>query len=860
MRSISAFLLLFLLHLGFLQAQEVTIYGKILDKENGQAVISASVYDSITGKGTLTDYKGFFTLKSSLRQGVLLISHVSYTTERFTYTSKDNNVNCGVIFIESQIINLDEVSVVSSFVTDRNIPIAFSTVNSRKIEQRLGNHDYPEILKFTPGIYATREGGGSGDSRLSLRGFQQENVSLLLNGVPVSSMENGLVYWSNWVGLADATEALQVQRGIGASRAAMNSVGGTINIITKPAEAAKGGFLKYSISNYGNQKTVLSLSSGKMKNNTAFTFLGSRTVGPGFVDATYVDGWSYFFSFAYQPASRHKFLFTALGSPEKHGQRNYPMSIQDYEKYGIKFNNNWGVYKGEILNLSENFYHKPQISLNYYFTASPKLKIMSSAYFSLGYGGGRYTEAFNYGASTWSFRKNDLLDFDAIFANNRLHSDSALLADGTFVKGYSKNILTHFRANHYWAGLLNNVTLELSPKVNLIAGLHARTFRSHLYEEINDLLGGNFWVDNYAWSPSGISGRKQIKKVGDIINVNNYSSIVYGSVFSQLEYNYNALNVFLGTTFSATSFRRKDPQNYVSNPHSEIVNRAGFDLKAGASYKIGVNGKYGHVYSNFGYFSKEPYYKFIYVTYSNSVAKNIKNEKIMGAELGYIFDNHFINTRLNFYSTLWRDKAVQTYENIQVNDSTFAKSNMKGLSALHSGIELEVRALLSSSISMAGVASFGNWKWNSNAVAQFTNDNEVLVAETPIYSKGLYVGDAPQTQLGLNFDYQSKEGLLFSIDWAYYDRLYANFDPVNRTDEADKTQPFELPSYTMIDAMLGYNFYARQFPVTLQLNCQNLLNKEVITRGNDGSQHDLASFKGFWSLGRTFNFSAKVSF
>ena len=93
-----------------------------------------------------------------------------------------------------QVVTLGEIKVLSSYVTDRSTPVAISAVNSKTIEQKMGNQDYPEIMKMTPGIYATKEGGGSGDDRLTLRGFQQENVALLLNGVPVSSMENGLVY------------------------------------------------------------------------------------------------------------------------------------------------------------------------------------------------------------------------------------------------------------------------------------------------------------------------------------------------------------------------------------------------------------------------------------------------------------------------------------------------------------------------------------------------------------------------------------------------------------------------------------------------------------------------------------------
>jgi iron complex outermembrane receptor protein len=57
----------------------------------------------------------------------------------------------------------------------------------------------------------------------------------MINGMPVNDMENGWVYWSNWAGLTDVTSAIQVQRGLGSSKLAISSVGGTINVLTRAA-------------------------------------------------------------------------------------------------------------------------------------------------------------------------------------------------------------------------------------------------------------------------------------------------------------------------------------------------------------------------------------------------------------------------------------------------------------------------------------------------------------------------------------------------------------------------------------------------------------------------------------------------
>ena len=145
---------------------------------------------------------------------------------------------------------LDEV-VVSSGVIDvakeRQTPIALSKITAAEVQLKVGNQEFPEIMNNTPGVYATKQGGGYGDSRITLRGFDQRNTSFLINGQPVNDMENGWVYWSNWQGLTDVASGIQIQRGLGASRLAVPSVGGTVSIFTKSADKAKGGFLYSSI-------------------------------------------------------------------------------------------------------------------------------------------------------------------------------------------------------------------------------------------------------------------------------------------------------------------------------------------------------------------------------------------------------------------------------------------------------------------------------------------------------------------------------------------------------------------------------------------------------------------------------------
>ena len=153
--------------------------------------------------------------------------------------------------MEPDAVMLKDVVITSSVAVARKTPVAVSTITPVFIEEKLGTQEFPEVLKSTPGVYVTKDGGGYGDAQTRVRGFDSENVAMMINGVPMNGMENQKVYWSNWAGLADVTSSMQVQRGLGASKVSSPAVGGSINVITKSTDAKKGGFISYGMGNDG---------------------------------------------------------------------------------------------------------------------------------------------------------------------------------------------------------------------------------------------------------------------------------------------------------------------------------------------------------------------------------------------------------------------------------------------------------------------------------------------------------------------------------------------------------------------------------------------------------------------------------
>lgn len=237
-----------------------TVEGTVVD-ETGALLPGASIIEKGTSNGTTTDFDGNFSLQSIAESGEIEVSFVGYETQTVSF---NGDTKLGEIALAQGDNVLDEVFITGTIdiAKDRKTPVAVSTIRAIDIQNNLGTQELPELLNMTPSVYATKQGGGFGDSRINIRGFDQANTAVMINGQPVNDMESGWVYWSNWAGLSDVTSAMQVQRGLGASKLAIASVGGTINIVTNSSAAKEGGTFVTTLGNDGYVKVLGSYNTG----------------------------------------------------------------------------------------------------------------------------------------------------------------------------------------------------------------------------------------------------------------------------------------------------------------------------------------------------------------------------------------------------------------------------------------------------------------------------------------------------------------------------------------------------------------------------------------------------------------------
>ncbi len=895
---------------GWALAQSSGVSGNISDKDTYEALPGANIKIKGTSTGTTTDIKGNFNL-GQLKAGsyALEVSFIGFETKDLLVVVKPNQTtNLGAIRLASSSLGLREVEIIASVAVDRKTPVAFNSISGQEIESKVGNQEFPEMLRNTPSIYVTKQGGGYGDARINVRGFDQRDIAVMINGVPVNDMENGKVFWSNWAGLSDVTTKMQIQRGLGASKLAVPSIGGSINIITNAAEMRKGGAFGAMIGNDGFQKYSLVLSTGLGDKGWAFTLQGTSTTGNGYVYGTEFSGWSYFASLSKQINKRHSIGLTALGAPQWHNQRDFANTYKDYEKYGIKYNSDWGRLNGKEFTFRRNFYHKPKAFLNWYWTISDKTELATTAYASLGRGGGTGPRGEINGNPQFILPKTQdgLYRFDDIkkwnsggsvpdFGDDRetwentnpgVDNRKDFYGD-KYVNTSSYGLIRRASMNsHNWFGIISNLTHELSETFTVTAGIDLRRYKGFHYRRVADLLGADAYYTNRNINTQGYFISEEnpsdpLSKMGneEKLNYHNEGWVKWAGAYSQIEYVNDKISAFLSLSGSNQGYKRIDYFNYYQsdalneaagkkeNMASGWENFFGGNIKAGINYNLNQN---HNVFFNTGYLSRQPIFDNVFPFFTNAVSADPKNQKITAIEFGYGYRNSWISLNVNIYRTQWNDRQFTRTVTSGGEDFT---ANF-AVNQAHQGFEFDFVVTPSDKLNIRGMFSAGDWKYASNPHAVVFDDNQNQIDEQTLYLKGVKVGDAAQTTMNLAADYEIITGLGVDASFYYVDNLFADFNIVE--DDFFLTeggQSWKLPSYGLVDFGTFYNFDVSKVDFTLRLNVNNVLDNNYISESDTnklfdeegdalipGSENGSVSNRVFYGFGRTWNIGLKVRF
>ncbi|MFL0353356.1 TonB-dependent receptor [Xanthomarina sp. GH4-25] len=827
---------------------QTTVTGTIMDAEMAAPLPGANIIEKGTTNGVSSDFNGYFTLITDSTEGEVEISYVGFGKVLVKFSG---NTDLGNITLTSDN-SLEEVVIIGSGIIDlaedRKTPVAVSTITANQIREKAGSSDLPEVLKSTPSVQSV-QAGAFGDGQMFLRGFDQTNTAFLLNGQPINGMEDGKMYWSNWAGVLDVANAVQVQRGLGASKLAISSVGGTVNIVTKTIDRKEGGFVQQMVGNDNYIKSTAYYSTGVNEKGWSLGVLFGHWQGDGYVDYTQGQGQTYYISVGYQPNDNHALNFMLTGAPQWHAVAggNKISTYLDPEKNdgrGRRYNG-WsftgvespntlhgGVYPG-----GRNIYHKPVANLSWDWTINEKSELSTVLYGSMGRG---------------SFAQS--------------------IGSVDYARGSNNN--------HDWYGLVTNYNNQLTENLNFNVGADVRLYHGFHFRDIREFIT----VDSVSAS-SGYSGGETyyLTEAGGInpwnvfFNPNTDHSqrfgydyeeqINYAGIFTQLEYSKDQLSAFFQGALSNQSHVRTEFLNTSTPGQGEEggkINNVGFNLKVGAAYEITDMHK---VFVNAGYYSRQPFHDTMYKDDRGSnelLDPEVENEEITGFEAGYQFGGEKIQANLNLYHTTWGNRTLIGSNGEEGDD--FLSYQTFGVKQVHMGVELEVFTQPLNNVRVNGFLSLGDWQFKDNATQRtFDNDGAEVGEGIEVEIDGFNVGGAAQVNAGINASWEFLPRVSVDGAWNWYNDMYSTGSLTQAT--------IGLPSYDMVDAGFSYKMLVGKDDrnsLQFRVNVNNVFDEvylESVNGNTAASSNPEENYKGVntsnngrFGYGRTWNTSIRFNF
>jgi len=889
------------------------VVGVVTDVDS-KPLVGANVIVEGTELGGVTDGEGKFTIETGPGTFDITASFIGYVSHTKSLSVSDI-VSTLSFALATDVVALSALEVLASRA-DETTPVAYTNISKEEMEIRLGSQDIPMILNTTPSVYATQQGGGAGDARINVRGFNQRNVAVMINGVPQNDMENGWVYWSNWDGVGDATSSIQMQRGLSAVNLATPSIGGTMNIITDPASQEKGGKIKQEVGEGGFLKSTLNYNSGLINDKLALSGTIVRKTGDGFIDGTWTDAWAYYAGASYAVSDDQRFELYAIGAPQRHGQNLYKQNIATYSQdlagdidgyddssyvAGEKFEHEAGrfynqnvapvdpSYKGKqyyymygaktedrydpnFINERENFFHKPLVNLNHFYDINEDMRLSSVAYWSGGSGGGTgtygsvsRTPAIEgnawYASSPWTW------DWNSEIEQNSANVDSAF----SDVENRSTGILRNSINRQDTYGLISKLNYDVSDELEVQIGIDWRTAGIEHAREVRDLLGGDYYVD-YADdnAPDG-----KVVRLGDIIAYHNETTVDWFGAFLQGKYEVEKMSLYGMGGISTIGYTYKDHFS-VEKELVEADAITTFQVKGGGRYNLDDRLS---AFANLGYVQKPPILDNV-IDYNGNVSQNPDNEKFTSMEIGGEYNSGLVSIKGSFYNTQWKDRNLTKSVTTGQGDSGDTDIiYLTGVNQSHSGVEIESKVALHEMVDVDFIVSIGDWYFDGDANGDYTemeyNDDNQIIGQTSTEYRyalnGLMVGDMPQTSYVGGLTLKPIDGLRVQGLYKWYDNHFSDWSPDSREvdGDADRAQVWKTPSYGKLDLHLSYKLpEIAGLDMTLHGHVFNALDNVYVQDAVDNSKyngygdkmHLAHNAEVFLGTPRNFNLGLSVNF
>jgi iron complex outermembrane recepter protein len=845
-------------------AQQGIISGMVTDAKTGEPLISTNVSVVGTSFGAATNADGaFFIQNVPAGNYKLKATFMGYKNS----TTKIQIVNQKIVVnfkLQPVVLAGEGIGIFANRAKDRETPVSFSEVKADKIQTMVTVQDVYHMFKHVPGVYVTSDGGsGLGDSNFLIRGFDPQRVQFNINGIPVNDPESKKVYASNWGSLAEGAQVMQIQRGVGSSMYGSGAFGGSVNISTSEAPAVKEFNLKATFGLYNTYKLGLNYNTGLLNNKIAFLAKFNYLTGNGFRKDTFYKGLQYYFALSYFPNEDHSLRFVLHGAPQLHSYSYYSMPMKNFVKYGRNFNAHpyvmngdaaltkrekdgtnlmdvllFGVSKdkgGEVIgngytSFDNNVYHKPQFEIHHSWELSDITYLQTTAFASIGRGFGENVNGYYLMARDG---EDGMMTMQSIINANQyqyrahsIHNQLGLLS--TYNTKWNKHEITvGFESRYWWArhyGLMAN-TFGQETIGYYIGGKKANFREGDVYYDYTGIKPQISFFAHALWELTS-----RLKVMTDI----QYSYRYY-RIFEDMPSNNNRPDEN-GDYIITQNLKGGNNDGFINNPETKYTlldfnkNYNFVAPKIGANYNLTSS---LNVFANYSKAYNEPRVKYFYNYGQPTDVLPIETSGDTEFGFGYQGDDFFV--KINGYNIDFSNKAYRIQDQTKANEPGYDYKGRRYVQvgdATYRGVEIEGSAKLTPGLDLGVSVSKMKNAWGAE-ISDEAKDQLGI-------KKGKIEPGMPQFMAHVNLDY-NVGNLFVSSAFHHFQDYYVlpdNEDVIVDGKMVDgefvsTTESATLPSWNLIDLIVGYHFGIGQYNALISLHFNNILNEEFLQIGNE---------------------------
>ena len=804
-KKLLSLLIIFLPFVAF--SQTGTIKGVVKD-DAGQVVPMTPVKVKGTTIETKTDSSGAYELKNvPFGNAVIIVGD-----EKNISATENVEVKESVV-----IYNLTSKNSNSDILNSASNEIPSLSLSDDELRESPTNN-VSSVLSASRDAFNSAATFVFSAARFRIRGYDSESFPTLMNGAVLTDISNNRSEWSVWTGLNDVVRTREISIGLSPTNYAFGSIGGVNSIDSRASQQRKQFQVSYAASNrtYDN-RIVVTYGSGVNTKGWSYALSYSRRwADEGYTPGVSYDGHSFFGSIEKQINTAHSLAFSIFAAKTING-RVAPNVQEVFNLSGSNYYNaNWGYQNGKKRNAVNGDNFQPVAILTHDWQIDAKSSLQTAISFQIGKNKVSTLDWYKAEDPRPDYYRN-LPSFDPAYgadptanirdstelANYYIQNPNALqlnwdkIYEANQIHDTAKYVIANrvIDANRYGFNTVYNN--EIDDNLTVTGGFSYQLQDIKYYKELNDLLGGNYFINLNQFSdlttlvdPNVIQNdlnnpNSKIYK-GDKYGYDYIAHIYTSSLWAQTAFKYEKVDFFVAAELTLSGFYRTgnvkngvfattslgdSPKNNFTDP----------SVKGGLTYKL--NGR-NYFYANGGYFKNAPLFEntFISPRTRSSVVKNIKSETISSVEGGYIYRAPRFKARATGYLTQFSDLTkVRSFYHDDLK--TFVNYALSGISKRHEGLELAVDVSLGQGFTATAVASIGEFIYSNRPIATVTQDNKdtLLSSGEEVFFKNLRLAGGPQKAYTFGVNYRSKNYWYVNLNFNYFDNIYVDVNPVRRT-------------------------------------------------------------------------------